>query len=83
MGKLASGMDNIVCVIGAPTDKVPQMIVAASRDSGRSANCIIALALETLGGKGGGGDQFASGRGADNTLLEMAVASAMEKALEG
>ncbi len=83
MGKLISGMSQVVCVIGAPTGKGPQIIVAAAADSGCSAKDIIGPALDVLGGKGGGSAQYASGKGTDNGLLEEAVACAYRRAVEG
>jgi alanyl-tRNA synthetase len=83
MGKLATEMSMTVCIVGAPTDKGPQMVVSASPDSGYNAKELIVPALDALGGKGGGSPQFASGRGADNTLLEQAVAAARLRATEG
>ena len=64
-GRLAAGGPGVVAVLGVQDGK-PSVIVAtneAARARGLSASTLVRAACEVLGGKGGGKDDVAPGRG--------------------
>ncbi|MEO5653546.1 MAG: alanine--tRNA ligase [Marmoricola sp.] len=66
--RLSAERPGVTAIIGSVNDK-PSVVVAvndAGRQHGISANALVRVASEVLGGKGGGKDDVAQGGGADS-----------------
>jgi alanyl-tRNA synthetase len=75
-GRIQGGRPGVVVVIGS-TDQKPSVVVAvndAARALSLSANALVRLAAEALGGRGGGKDDVAQGGGADLAGADRALA---------
>ncbi|MGN6252800.1 MAG: alanine--tRNA ligase [Marmoricola sp.] len=82
-GRLASDRPGVAAILGNAGGK-PSVVVAvndAGRDAGLSANALVRVAAEVLGGKGGGKDDVAQGGGADAGRAQQAL-EAVRRALE-
>ncbi|MGN6781695.1 MAG: alanine--tRNA ligase, partial [Marmoricola sp.] len=82
-GRFAGDRPGVAAIVGDGGGK-PAVVVAvndAGRDAGISANALVRVAAEVLGGKGGGKDDVAQGGGADTARTAEAVA-AVRRALE-
>ena len=75
----------VTAIVGSANGK-PSVVVAvndAGRAAGVSANTLVRLASEVLGGKGGGKDDVAQGGGADATRSGEALAAVRRALAEG
>jgi alanyl-tRNA synthetase len=74
-GRLPGDRPGVVAVAGAGGGK-PSLVVAvndAARDWGLSANALVRVGAEELGGRGGGKDDLAQGGGADVARIDAAL----------
>ncbi len=74
-GRLSPARPGVVAIIGS-TDGKPALVVAVNdeaRTRGISANALVKVAAELLGGRGGGKDDVAQGGGADVSLVDGAL----------
>jgi alanyl-tRNA synthetase len=74
-GRMPAGKPGVVAIIGSSNGK-PAVVVAANDEArgwGVSANALVKVAAQALGGSGGGKDDVAQGGGADLTHVDQAL----------
>ncbi|RYU11224.1 alanine--tRNA ligase [Nocardioides iriomotensis] len=74
-GRMAAGRPGVVAIIGSSNGK-PAVVVTVNdegRSWGISANALVKVAAQALGGSGGGKDDVAQGGGADLTHVDQAL----------
>ena len=74
-GRMPADRPGVVALIGSSNDK-PAVVVAVNetgRSWGISANALVRVAAQALGGSGGGKDDVAQGGGADLTHVDQAL----------
>ena len=84
-GRMPGDRPGVTAIVGSANGK-PSVVVAvndAGRAAGISANTLVRLASEVLGGKGGGKDDVAQGGGADATRSGEALAAVRRAFAEG